>query len=57
MFPSEPKGKLGPEDLPVQEDKFHERNVKVLSPGACGLLLSAVPAPAVCQPPKDRDAP
>ena len=56
MFPSEPEDKLDPKDFPVQKDKLHETNVEELGPGACGLLLPAVPASAVFQPPEDRNS-
>ena len=53
MFPSEPEDKLHPLDFPVKKDKLHETNVEELGPGACGLLLPAVPATSVFKPPKN----
>ena len=55
-FPSEPDNKLDPKDFPVQKDKLHKTTAEELGPGACGLLLPAVPASAVFKPSKNWDA-
>ena len=53
MFPSDPEDKLDPKNFPVQKDKLHETTVEELGPGACGLLLPAVPVSAVFKHPKN----